>query len=668
MPISNVQPDPVIEFAAAELQRFLGSSADARFFILAGDPDLPPFAFAVRVETDAVTLAGHDSTGVLHAIYTALEQVGWCFEITGARLAHPIDLSLLHSETVRPAVNWRGIRQHLNFPMDISSYPLAEALDYIRNLARLRLNHVTFHSYPDQWYAVQLSTGRMLAGGYFYGQRHDLPDHPIIRRVVRNRNTFCIPEHEPYIDDAEANSRLAIQWLQAAMEEAKLVGLRVQFSFELREQHLADSLATVDAILATYPHIDVLEIITQESGVWGYAAPPDDLRRLIAATFGVDALDDPAIAGNLRDGQHDLDRLIREIGHAIEVFTALQASDRALPALALGVYCTVPADHAVILRLMQRYVPSSVAFAFLLDHGNRAVARNLRDLNMPRADWERAMIYSWIEFDGTMYILQNAVEGIRQLIALAQSVHGDDPVQAISFNHWRTTENRTAARYASVALLRGAVEPQTFYEEYAQSLGIDAAERYAAAMQLVDDADSQARDQLPNVGFCYVGVWGTQGLGYFGIFKPGRLASVRGKYEAAGILLRHCSSESAEGQRYLAFLANRVQCTVIYLQAIENAVALQPICAGKTPDQLSGDEQAQVRAICDRALAGMERYMTLHADAIEDRGCEGTLISFYHTPPVVLRRIRAEFGGTGETVTLASSGDAPPSPISSEGH
>lgn len=667
MQITFALTNDVLSFAAEELRRFLGDQPGWQFdFVI--DPSLPLFAFAVNVVGERVTLSGHDSTGVLHAAYTALEQVGYCFEISGARLARDLDLSQLRPVTICPAVNWRGIRQHLNFPMDISSYPLAEALEYLRNLVRLRLNHITFHSYPDQWYAVELSSGRMLAGSYFYGQRHDIPDHPIIRRAVRNQRTFCIPECEPFIDDAEANSRLAIQWLQAVMSEAKRVGLRIQFSFELREQNLTDSLMTVDAILATYPLIDMLEIITQESGVWGYVAPPDDLRRLTAETFGADALDDPAIAANLRDGQHDLDRLIREIGRAVEVCKALQASDRDLPGLALGVYCTVPADHAVILRLMQRYVPPGVSFAFLLDHGNRAVARNLRDLNMPRADWERAMIYSWIEFDGTMYILQNPVEGIRQLIALAQAVHGGDPVQAVSFNHWRTAENRTAARYASVALLHGAVAPGDFYRAYAESLGIDAGDHLASALQYIDDADSQARDELPNVGFCYVGVWGTQGLGYFGVFKQDRLVSVREKYEAALDHLRRCSTERAEGRRYLAFLANRIQCTIIYLQAIEDAVALQPICAGKSPDQLGAHDQAQVRAICDRALAGMERYMALHADAIEDRGCEGILISFYYTPPAVLRRIRAEYGGTGETVAASSSTDAPPSPISVGGH
>ena len=661
------QPDEVLRFASDELRRFV-AKADGWQFVLAVDATMSPFAFAVQVEDRQITFTGHDAACVLHAVYTGLEQAGYVFEITGPRLSHELDLSRVHSLRVQPAVNWRGIRQHINFPMDISSYPLAEALEYIRNLARLRLNHMTFHSYPDQWYAVDLSSGQQLAGNYFYGQRHDIPDVDLIRRTVRNQRVFCIPEHEPYYDDPETNSRLAISWLRALMLEAKRVGLRLQFSFELRDLNLDDSLKAVEAILSTYPMIDVLEIITQESGDWGHAAPASELRQIAAENFGAEVLTDPAIAPHLIDGQKDLDRLMREIGQAIRVFKALRHRDNC-PELALGVYCTVRSDHAVLLALMQHYVPENVSFALLLNHGNRAVARDLRDLKMPRRDWDRSMIYSWIEFDGTMYLFQNAVTGIHQLLALATEVYGGAAIHAISFNHWRTAENRTSARYAAQALLRGAVDPRLFYQEYAASLEINDPDRYAAAMALIDDADTQARDQLPNVGFCYASIWGTQGLGYFGVFKKDRLISVRSRYEAALTNLHICANSTInpEGQQYLSFVANRARCTALYLEAVERAVALQPICADTLPEQLTDEERELVRAICDSALVLMEQYMSLHSEAIVDRGCEGTLISFYYTPPAVLKRIRAEYGGSGESLpAFQQTSDAPPSPIWSE--
>ncbi len=668
---------PTLQFAFEELSRFLHGViiTDAAEWSLSVqiDPDLPPYAFAINcAEHGKIVLSGHDATCALHAVYTWLERLGWRFEITGARRVQGVDLEAQFTalvgwtEQIQPAVNQRGIRQHLNFPMDISSYPLAEALDYLRNLARLRFNHITFHSYGGQWYEVHYGGVDQPAGEYFYGQRHDLPDYPLLKRVIRNQHTYCIPEIEPIIDDRAANSRAAITWLQALMVEAKRIGLTIQFSFELRESDLGLSLATVDSILNDYPLIDRLEIITEETGVWASSLPAEELKAITREYFGEAALHDPTIAQHLIDGQKDLDKIIRQIGHGIEVIERLRESDRPLPALALGVYCTVPSDHAIIVALLERYVPENVEFALLLNHGNRAVAQNLRDLHMPREDWARTLIYSWIEFDGTVYLFQNALTGIDQLMRVATEAMGDQPINGIALNHWRTAENRTCIRYAAETFLYGVRNRTDFYRDYAASLGIGRSDDYTSAMNLLDDADTQARNDLPNVGFSFVGCWGREGLGYYGVFEHPKVVSVVSQYAAALKLLDACAdaTPNPDGLDYLTFLHNRVFATVIYLDAIDEATELQPICAGKTPDQLTAEERAAARIICDHALDLMEAYMEIHAEMIEDRGCEGTLISFYYTPPAVLKRIRAEYG-SGQTISEAvpPTFDAPPSPI-----
>ena len=676
---------PTLRFAAEELRQFLSSdtivpvseAAEADWQLSVQlDTALPAYAFAVAVQQDhTILLTGHDESCALHAVYTWLEKLGWCFEITGARRLLGVDLaaqleSLIGwSAQFQPAVSQRGIRQHLNFPMDISGYPLAEAKEYLRNLARLRLNHITFHSYGGQWYEVEYPGANQLAGEYFHGQRHDIPDHPLLRHVIRNTHTFSIPENEPLIDDPVANSRAAISWLQALMVEAKYVGLTIQFSFELRESDLGLSLATVESILRDYPLIDVLEIITEETGLWASSIPSDELKALTREIFGEAALTDPAIAPHLIDGQKDLDKLICQIGHGIEVIRALRETKPVLPALALGVYCTVPSDQKVIIALLERFVPANVEFTLLFDHGNRAVAENLRALDMPRADWQRTMIYSWIEFDGTVYLFQNALTGIEQLMRLATGVMGDQPIRGIALNHWRTAENQTCARYAAETLLNGVLPRAAFYTDYAQSLGISQVEDYTLAMNLLDDADTQARYDLPNVGFSFVGCWGQEDLGYYGIFRHENVINVRAKYAKGLELLRHCAqtTTNSDGQSYLAFLINRVSATEIYLQAIDVTTELQPICTGKTPDQLTPNDQAVVRQICDQALALMERYMQIHAESLPDRGSEGTLISFYYTPPAVLKRIRAEYGsGQLASAVEVQTFNAPPSPIAQE--
>lgn len=680
--ITPHESNEVIAFAVEELRSFLSPVPDLQFadagascdwtFALEIVSTMPACAFAVQttgiVDGVQVRLMGANATGVLHAVYTLLEQVGYCFEITGQRLSQALDLERLRGWAVhiQPAVLQRGIRQHINFPMDISSYPLEEAREYIRNLARLRLNHITFHSYPGQWYAVDLPDEPLLAGAFFYGQRHDIPDHPIVGQAIRNITTFCIPEIEPDYDNPEKRSALAIQWLQAVIVEAKRVGLTVQFSFELREADLARSLATCDALLKTYPWIDILEIITQETADWWASVSVSELQAAAVAAFGADILNDPVVAAQMRYEQPGLDQLLRELGHAIQVVGVLQSQHIRLPQLAVGVYCVVPAYVKLLLYLMRRFVPADVSFTFLAQHGNRAVVESLKVADLIPEDWARSMIYSWIEFDGTMYLQQNSLQGIHQLLVSGQTTSGQSPIAGVCLNHWRTAENRTCMRYAALALLHSPLEPETFYYDYAASLGIGSVETYVQAMSLLDDVDTQSRDELLNIGFCFVGVWGDEGLSYYGRFDAGTLADVRSKYEAVQHMLSQCAESTVQqsGRAYLDFLQNRVDCTVIYLRAVEKAAELQLWVGYKSPEALTEDERKHVNEICTDAITLMDAYMARHAQALPDRGCEGTLISFYYTPPAVLKRIQEEYGGNGRKLPSLPQGlDSPPAPM-----
>lgn len=675
-------PNATLAFAAEELQHFLATIPNLHFvdagqvsdwiFILVTDPALPVSEFLVQTSVNhastEVRLASANPTGVLHAVYTMLERVGFYFEITGPRWADNCQLENLlgWSARIQPSVLQRGIRQHINFPMDISSYSLEEAREYIRNLARLRLNHITFHSYPGQWYEVTLPNEILLAGAFFYGQRHDIPDHPTLRQVVHNISTFCIPEIEPYYDNPEKRSTLAVQWLQAVIAEAKRVGLTVQFSFELRSPDRARSLMICQAILDTYSSIDILEIITQETAGWGESVPVKNLRTAAMESFGAAILEDPIVAPYLRSEQPGLDQLLRELGYAIDVFEALKTQRVRLPQLAVGIYCVVPTYVKLLLHLMRCFVPAGIGFALLAQHGNRAVVESLAQADMTSEDWARSMIYSWIEFDGTMYLQQNSANGIYQLIRLGQTVNDSAPIYGICLNHWRTAENRTPARYAAMALLDRSLEPETFYREYALSLGINTIEKYQYAMSLLDDADAQARDELLNIGFCFVGVWGDEGLSYYGRFDAQSVSNVRRKYETVQRTLTECSQSTRgeAGRHYLNFLLNRLECTILYLTGVEKAVELQSVCGNRLPDALTTDERQHVNQICEDALNHMEAYMTLHAQAMPDRGCEGTFISFYYTPPAVLKRIQYEYGTSSiKPENERQLQDSPPAPM-----
>jgi hypothetical protein len=522
----------------------------------------------------------------------------------------------------------------MNFPMDISAYPLEEAKEYVRNLARLRFNHLIFHSYGGHWYGQ--------AGVFFYGIRYDVPQREPFSRVIRNRRTFSIPEIEPFYDQPAERGRLAKEWLGRVMAEAKRAGLSVRFSVQ-DVGGAAQGPATAAEVLKTYPAVDALEFITPET-----LEERDEPVDPAALLEGMGALLAPPAGGAGAKPAVRMPGFFHGLAARIQAARALppRRDDGRPLGRCAGIYCPAVNFHRAAVPLMRRYVPPDVEYSVLPGWGARTVARNLEAVPMAAEDWRRAMVYSWIEFDGSMYLQQNSVEGLRRLLAAGRRALGAEPLHGVGLNHWRTAENRTAFRYASEALLAGPIEPAAFYADYAARLGLGRPEGYARAMAALDEVESRARDDLFNIGFCFLGVWGRKGLGRIGTWKKDDIERAVAAYEGAAAALRASAEETRRpaGRAYLEFLVNRIGCTVLHLKAVGAMTDLQPVSAGKGPADLSDADRARVRQACDRALVLMDRYMALHAEAIADRGGEGTLINYLTVPPEVVKRIRREYG------------------------
>ncbi len=677
VPTSDVSQ---LQFARQELQRFLAAGGisqavaegPAWVIELRVEATLPAGAFAVRRERRGadihVTLAGHDATCVLHAAYTMLEGAGWRFEISGPVLPAGLAMDrLAEGDTlITPAVLRRGIRQHINFVMDISSYRLEGAKEYMRNLARMRFNHITFHSYTNFWFEAALEDKPILAGGFFYGVRYDIPADGIVRQHIRdNQRVFCIPEIEPAYDDPREKSRLAVAWLAELIAESKRLGFGVQFSFEPRNTPMASSLKICDAILQQYPQIDELEIITNETGGWGAPSPVDDVRQAIAKYFGQAVAMEPAVAKFIIEGQRDMAAYFADLGHNIQLVNELQKHwrGRRAPKVSCGIYCGVQPYLQLSVMLMRRFLPAGADFAILSGHGSRRVANNIAIAGLTTEDWRRTMVYSWLEFDGLMYLQQNAVQGIRRVLEGVRDTAGLGNLGGIAFNHWRTAENCTVARYAAEATIEGPIDERAFYLRYAAALGVGAPEAYAQAMAEIDEADWRATEDMPNAGFC--AGWGANDMAQLVWQSPSNAAKVRARYETALDLLRQCAAgtQSAAGRAYLATLDNRIRCTILYVRAIEKGAELVPLCQGRTAEQFTPAERNQIAAICEHACANLDAYMKLHATLLPDRGSEGTLISLHYYTAAFFRRLRKNWGGVGEDVPVRATGEDPPLPI-----
>lgn len=172
----------------------------------------------------------------------------------------------------------------------------------------------------------------------------------------------------------------------------------------------------------------------------------------------------------------------------------------------LGIYNTTPEDLKRGFETMRRVVPPDVHLTVLPAHGARVAVKNLKAIPIAETDVSRTVFYSWVEFDGLMYLQQNPVVGIGQLLEEGRRLSGGSPLYGVCWNHWRTAENGTSIGYAAAAMIEGPIPPQDYYRRYGRSLGIGDFDAYGATMAELDEADNDARNTLFNIGFWLRGI------------------------------------------------------------------------------------------------------------------------------------------------------------------
>lgn len=663
------QNSSVMELAVSDLQDCLKevpASAASSSFAFTLDPALKKGEFGYQTDHSGnVVFRAGDEVGITHAVYTYLEKLGYTFDITGISAPEKFTTTsgMPLDTLVTPAVRWRGIRQHVNFPMDISSYTIEDAKTYVDQLVRMRFNKLVLHSYPGQWYETHMSDSLALAGNYFYGNKHFMYDNAFLQEAVKsNDSLFCIPAAEPLRHDAKANSKFAVAWMQQLITHAKARGLYVQMSFEPRVTTVEQVVTTAHDILNQYPGVDALELITEETGGWGKGCTKAETKATLKKYFTPEIADDATVNAPIRDKQSDLNTLYTQIGLIKEGIEQLRKENSSsIPELKLGIYCSITSYTEAAYRLARLALPDT-KICLMSSHGSEGTAKALP--SVLKSDDDRAMteLYSWIEFDGLMYLFQNSIGGNEKMMQwLAQE--GDTMVPSILFNHWRTAENRTSARYAAEATINPGLTGDNFYQRYAMRLSLPQPQQYVTALQLINEADVFSTTQLGNIGFCWMGAW--RNGGSYTWMKKENILHARELYFKAGNLLTAILKQTTAGteaHRYLSFVCNRVLCSVLYLDAFAEAVEIQH--ADKAGKPGSDEAKAYVRKVCDKALLIFGQYMEKHAEMMPDRGCEGTLVSVWNAPMRGLKIYRERLGGVPmDGPSSMDAVDAPPLPI-----
>jgi hypothetical protein len=673
------EKDAVLRFARTELQLFLSDSTAGHGplrteTLFLSDASMKDGAFSHEIRRKngrlSLTFRGGGPTEILHAVHGFLSHLGFRFGLDGTERP-----SRLRPDTLTPGVyttyphaRWRGIRQHVNFPMDISSYPQEEAREYLRRMVRMRFNMLAVHSYPNLWHEVHTGDSTEYAGNFFYNRPHEIPGLPLIRDNIRfNRRYFSIPEAEPVYDDRKARSRIATQWMFDLLSYAKSIGLRVHFSVEPRNRgDIGYILDNCRSAIVRYPMIDELEVITEELGGWGNACSDSTVREVIRRQFGEAFLQDTLVTRVIRPQQTDLDNLLQQLGRNIRAVERMQADPwfRSWKVeMQLGIYCTLPDYAGVAYHLARTLMPGTVV-NIMPGHGSVRTADHLARIRKDAHDLAMTGFLSWIEFDGLMFSQQNPIDGIEAMFRQLDTLRQGRQLHTVLYNHWRTAENALTADYAALSALSGPTDRLSFYRQRARSLGIRDSGRYIALMRRLEELDRICTNDLPNVGFCWIGAW-LNGGPYTWMDRK-LLRSVADSYDS----LRATAHGLAEGlpaghgRSHISLLENRLLTSHLYLSAFEAACEVQAL--GRSADGAYPASERQKAALAlDRSLRMYERYMEAHVRMMPDRGCEGTLINLWHGPMYGVKVLRERIAGIPLDMPPkeSASTDAPPLPI-----
>ena len=685
MTVSILKQDASLAYAAEELSRFLNQYTNVtvlsgeggeRVVSLLVDPALPAHQYTLMGDGQALVIRGGNASSTLCGVYEALADSGMFFEATGYSAPDGLDLNRLFGicRAVAPKFRLRGIRQHINFPMDISSYSLREAQEYIRSLARMRYNAITFHSYPGQWHAARPDDEGDCAGHFFYGQVHSLPlgedseTARLLTEKIHNRRYFCIPEAEEIFEQDKARAEYAVYWLNQVMATAKEAGLTVSLSVEILTDDGEAMVKMLRALCKAYPLVDTLELITEECG--GFRDQPgvtrENLQDFMVGLFGEDILDaDGNLPGMPRELPHQLGSSAVSLKR---VLTALELREQWMeglshaPKLRAGLYLTCGDTLRVLRPILRRKLPDGMTMSLLPAHGALAVARNIRETGNNAEDWQNTMYYSWAEFDGNMFIQQMSTDGIEALVHMAEG----ESAYGFCINHWRTAENNLTISYAAEAAV-SAMTAAEFYPRYARRLGIRDEAGFAEVCRRLALLDTYNRDNLFNIGFCAVSCWynwhrrkgGMKPRGFPAEPQKAAMAEYKAIREAFGALLPTADSEG--GIAFLRLMMNRCYTSILHIRAMFALDELETLYDYDDPKPLTVAQMERVHAILKESMSAACEYLEVYGALLPDRGGEGQLISYYETSVAYIRTVAAAFE-KAEEVSASPIYDAPPMP------
>ncbi len=618
----------------------------------------------------AVAVTGGSPQAVLWATYELLERLGVIFEFSGEILPDRrprLDLTGLQVRR-KPSIPERGLRLHLNFPMDQSSYPLSEFLDWVDRMARMKLNYLMFHFYSTHpWFRFEYRGAKTTSGTYFvgthlFGGKYLLPEDMIGRRLVRNRAQYFPPELEG-MEQGEELYRKTEERMRAVMDRAKHRGMKVAVSFEplsppgdiaghlgeweqeaggrdalMRDLTVARLLACMDA----YPRADEYQLISVEGssdapaeldlkaelrrlcGKYGIPFDPEDEARFAGARdagVNLTPYNAPEAAAALEKGLYrPVVSTLRYVDLALDVLADARVAQRMRREAkegAVGIYLPHAAAVALCVPALRAMMPAGSRLQLMVDYGARGTADQMPTWQALKGADLRLGVMSWIEFDGSMFLPQTWPRSVYDCVTSAREL----PLETLVANHWRVSGLEADAAALAEAPWRDGRGYEEWLEGYlARLYGREQVGAARRAYEALEQATLYCRAHLFNVGFCYEGRF-RNGFGY----PQEHLDAARGLYaDARDRFAELAGAPVAAGAKGRAeYLANRCQCALVHLDT------MQTLAAAEAQGSASPEAMTAAAELADKGLELARGYMKTYAQCVRDRGDEGMLVNYH---------------------------------------
>lgn len=649
--------------ASPALQRFLpalpGDLAAQEILVRSGTLDGKP----------AVAVTGGSPATVLWAAYALLEQLGVVFEFSGEiipRRVAELDLTRLDLRR-QPSIAERGMRLHLNFPMDQSAYSLPDFLAWVDRVARMKCNYLMFHFYSGHpWFyfkfrGAETRSATFFAASYMFGGKYMLPGDMIGRSLIANRAQFFPPELEGMEPGVDLYRRTQ-ERLGAVMDRCHRRGIKVAVSFEPLSPpgdiaaHLGEwekdfgshdalmrelTVARLNACMDAYPQADEYQLISVEGSD---DAPQGldlraDLKRLCAkyripfdpdneAGFsgerekGVNLTpyNAPAVAAELERGLYrPVVSTLRYVDLALEVLKDPRISGRMAregKQENVGIYLPNPPAVKLCTPALRVMMPPHSRLALMCDYGARGTADQMPTWDAFRGADLQLGVMSWLEFDGSMLLPESWPHSVFDCVRNAAGL----PLTTLVCNHWRVSGlEADAAAVAEVPWQRGTYDD--WLDGYlARTFGVTAAPLARRAYDALEAATLYCRAHLFNVGFCYEGRW-RGGYDY----PPELLEGAKKLFEQARIGFLVLDAALPEGRPRLRamYLADRCKCAQAHLDCVQELRGAE-VSPEAPPEQLkAASEHAQ------RALEHAREYMNTYSQLVLDRGDQGMMVAYH---------------------------------------